>query len=129
MFGAFCALVCAATIAITGSTVTVNGHLNGTYVDDTTPNRCEVAASTPGLVIVAEAPTFQAPCPTGLNVREWYPYDCRFFPGAWGPIPNSRAYILQDRFAWPGCPPPTSRQRHRLLLSALKHHPTLILWN
>jgi hypothetical protein len=105
----------------------------GLYVDDTTPNPCAVVASDRArgwrnLVLGVAPGAVQTRCRGAINAQEWYPWDCRYPPGSWGAIPHERAYILQARFAWPGCGAPTVRQRIRLLHEAERQHPRLILW-
>jgi hypothetical protein len=104
----------------------------GAYVDDTDPNRdadIATAAAHYSLVIAAQAP--EGPCPYTqpevVCAREWYPFDCRYPPGEWGPIPVASAYIVQWWFAWEGCGAPTSSERQSLLAQVEALHPRLVL--
>ena len=110
-----------------------DGQVAGVYIDDTTPNiATSIAAATAkySFVVVGQAP--DGPCaaagnPQVLCAREWYPYDCRAAPGAWGPIPPAQAYIGQALYAWPGCGPPTPAERQQLLADLEALHPRLLL--
>lgn len=122
---------CGADPAV-GATINLcrNGTVAGVYLDDTTSNLpywvTQATAKYP-LVIVGQAPN--GPClatGTAICAQEWYPYDCRFEPGAWGPIRPARAYILQWFFAWPGCGPPTAAERSALLSDIQALHPLYI---
>lgn len=115
--------------------VCVGTTVVGAYVDDTDPTRAAdvaLASQTYGFVIAALAPN-DDPCsqftePGVLCAREWYPYDCRYLPGTWGPLPQGQsAYIVQWNFAWPGCGPPTVVERQTLLSEVQALHPQLIL--
>ena len=131
LVGWFCALACSAALAVHGETITLFGQPVGRYVDDTTPGQCQVVSQLAGqgdLVVAGVAPSGGGACPGAVDAREWYPFDCRYPPGAWGPVPEASAYILQARFAWPGCRPPSPGQRARLFRAAERWHPALILW-
>lgn len=116
-----------------GATINLchNGQVAGVYLDDTTPNLpawVRTADAKYSLVVVGQA--YGGPCDaTGqaFCALEFYPYDCRYPPGQWGPIPPATAYIIQWGFAWPGCGPPTSAERAALLAQVQALHPRLIL--
>lgn len=116
----------------TTATAVRDGIAWGLYVDDQTPNRCAVVSSDRARgwhrVIFGVAAGSSRGCPGAINAQEFYPYDCRYFPGAWGPFPNSTVVILQRRFAWPGCHPPSFSQRARLWREAVAHRVALVLW-
>jgi hypothetical protein len=107
------------------------GNVVSAYVDDTDPNRDQniaAAVNRYGWMIAGQAP--EGPCPSQSGVicaREWYPFDCRYAPGTWGPLPSADAYIVQWWFAWPGCGPPTPAERESLLAKVEALHPELIL--
>ena len=138
LVGAFCTFICSATLAIipnTGydpnstGTVTLLGHPIGKYVDDEQPNQCTSVQNLLDqgvtLVIAGQAPESHNTCPGAVNADEYYPFDCRYYPGAWGRMPRAPVLILQDLFAWPSCKPPTRRQRRGLLKTAAKDHAKL----
>jgi len=122
----FCALAIAFTCA---------AHTNRPlypYVDDTTPNQCAVVAADRKTypVVVAGIPqgTPGNKCAGALNALEWYP----FVDGVdiAGPAPCGKlAYVVQWKFAWAPSPPPTVRQRKRLLaqVEACKPAPRLVV--
>lgn len=115
------------------------GRVVGIYIDDTAPNQADwvgEALADQQTVFVGIPPVAGAgsACPysqTGVMcLQEYYPYDCRNL-GVWGPLPrlsgNTDGFILQNRFAWPGCGPPTSSEVQHLVALAELQHPTLIL--
>ena len=121
------------TDASVGATVNFckNGAVAGVYIDDTTPDVAHwvgLAVVKYKLVVVGQAPN--GPCAAqgdAICAQEWYPYDCRFPPGTWGPIPAAKAYIIQWWYAWPGCGPPTPIERAALLSDVEALKPILIL--
>lgn len=139
LVGSFCAALCAAALAIVPRSdgygqadVMLFGHPVGRYVDNEQPQECQAVAEelmlgTP-LVIAGIAPSGGPSCPGAVNVREWFPFDCRYPPGTWGPVPKAAGYILQGTFAWAGCKPPTMAERRGLLKRAEGWHPRLVLW-
>lgn len=108
------------------------GEQIGVYIDDTTPNlegwlRKAVAAWPHGLVFVG-IPDGEPHLRYGrfgtnvINLQEWYPYGGPWSWRSWGPPPRCEGYIIQWNL--PGLdangnvvkgPPPTARQRRRLL--------------
>lgn len=108
-----------------------SGTVVGRYVDDETPNQQTVineewnAGVT--LIIAGIAPgTPHLRYAHAVNAQEWYPYNSGYPAADWGPMPRAQAYILQWQFSLTG-PPPTQRERMRLLRQARRHHPILIM--
>lgn len=105
------------------------GGFRGVYVDDTTPNRDQVAITLRGrigpgaLVVVAIRPAeSNLRIPGCVMALEWYPFGNGF---AGLPLPQAPAYITQWAFAYPGHPPPTADQREELLADARSRNPIL----
>lgn len=101
------------------------------YVDDQVPHQCAQVATLRKQyrTVVAGVPqgTPNHKCAGALNALEWYPY----WRGSFGfPAPcGHKAYILQWKFAWAPSPPPTRKQRNRLLrqVERCKPKPRLII--
>lgn len=112
------------------ATVELFGQPVGRYVDNEQPAECAAVGAERlqwPVVIAGVAPGSTSTCPQAtLNAFEYYPLERGIL---WGPPPNARAYILQDRFHWPGNPPPTAEQREQLLRAAMAHRPVLVLWH
>lgn len=103
----------------------------GRFVDDTTPNEATVIdeewSSGVPLIIAGIAPgTPHLRFAHALNAQEWYPYNSGVPPQSWGRMPPAQAYIIQWSFSLKG-PPPTPRQRRRLLRMARRRNPSLII--
>lgn len=77
-------------------------------------------------MIAGQAPSSRLQCPGALMAREWYARGCDYRDMRRPPW--AHAYILQWRFAWRGCRPPTATQRARLLRLVEGRHPLLVLW-
>lgn len=118
-----------------GATVNLchDGQVAGVYLDDTTPDLSAwiaLADAKYQLVVVGQATN--GPCEaTGqaFCAREFYPFDCRFPVGSWGPIPPAVAYIGQRWYAWPGCGPPTPSEQQQLAAMLEAKHPRLLILN
>ena len=108
-----------------------SGVVAGVYEDDTTPDLAAWVAKADAkysLVVVGQAP--DGPCEASgqaFCALEVYPFDCRYPPGAWGPIPRAQAYITQKSYGWPGCGPPTPTEAAQLLSDVEALHPRLLL--
>jgi hypothetical protein len=128
LVGYFCA-ACAA-LTIHGSVLQLAGFPVGAYVDDTTPAQCEVVAAERvlgvPLVIAGQAPGSHLSCPGAIMAKEWYPSGCSY--RSLRHPPRARAYILQWRFAWPGCRRPSLRRRVHLLGLVERKHPLFVFW-
>lgn len=103
----------------------------GRFVDDTTTNEStviqeEYAAGVPLIIAAIPPGTPHVRFAHALNAQEWYPYNSGYAPRSWGPMPRARAYILQWRFSFTG-PPPTLRERMKLLRQARRSRPMLII--
>jgi hypothetical protein len=103
----------------------------GRFVDDTTANEATVVteeyAAGVGLIIAAIPPGKpHLRFAHALNAQEWYPYNSGYDSHSWGPMPRARAYIIQWQFSFAG-PPPTARQRSKLLHQAERRHPAMII--
>lgn len=135
MFGPLIGYFCTACAALTisGGTLNVLKTPVGSYVDDTTPHECQVVTEQrllgASLIIAAQAPYSHLTCAGALTAKEWYPPygSCRY--RSLRRPPRARAYILQRRFAWPGCKPPSARQRRRILGLVKRKHPLFVFWN
>lgn len=118
---------------VTGATHIIfgpDGRFRGVYVDDTTPNRDEVARELRGQVgkgaivvvgiTISEVGHKIAGCITAL---EFYPYGKGY---EWMPLPAAEAYITQWAFAYPGRKPPTAKERSDLYARALAKDPKFV---
>jgi hypothetical protein len=103
----------------------------GRFVDDTAANEATVVAQEyaagVGLIIAAIPPGKpHLRFAHALNAQEWYPYNSGYDLHSWGPMPRARAYIIQWQFSFAG-PPPTARQRSKLLAQAERRGPVMII--
>lgn len=110
-------------------TVCLLGHPIGVYLDDSTPNLGHwfiIARERWPVVFVARPPVGGQGCPWpgAVCLHEWYPAHCAL-PS---PLiaPRNVGLIIQRVFAWPGCPSPTSRQRHLIFRAAQLRRPALL---
>lgn len=99
----------------------------GVYLDDSTPNLdywVARARARWGYVLVARPPGRWG-CPwEGVRCAvEVYPFDCR---RRW-PVLRAARYIVQFRFAWPGCRAPSLGEAVGLVLRVIRFRPWLVL--
>jgi hypothetical protein len=118
---------CAFDARVSAPLICRNNIRVGVYLDDTTPNLdywVTRARELYGYVLVARPPG-RWDCPWyGVRcAHEAYLFDCRHH---WK-LRKAQRYIVQFRYRWPGCSPPSLSQTVSLVLRMLSYRPALIL--
>lgn len=103
-----------------------DGKPFGVYLDDSTPNLpfWISKAQARYLWVLVSRPPGAWSCPWNVRcVHEYYPFDCH---RAWR-LRSAVRYVVQWRYAWPGCAPPSPQQAAHALLDVLKLNPELVM--